>query len=155
MDLRPRNEQLMHRDAPPTIRQLAEQTFSLQQEDHRENSARRQRDDTLYRRSVDPHLSNTRKESPDATSMPKFTNEGIIQRKDVSNKKSPTGSKIDEPGAPKEPQKPPEPEKQSTLLHRMGQKTGQLQHVIVAVLIAAAVVGVCMLCTCHWPKKSD
>jgi hypothetical protein len=155
MDHRPRNEQLMHRDAPPTIRQLAEQTFSLQQEDHRENSARRQRDDTLYRRSVDPNLTNTRKESPDVTSMPKFTNEGIIQRRDVSQKHA---TKDDTQPSPQqqEPQKPPEPEKHSTLLHRvMGQGSGNWSNVIVTVLIVAAIAGICMLCSCNWQKKSE
>ena len=149
MDLRPHNEQLLHRDAPPTIRQLAEQTFALQQEDHRENSARRQRDDTLYRRSVDPSITQTREKSPDATSMPKFTKEGVIQRRDASKTNSAKG----EASPPQQPQKPPEPDKKSTMLHRMTQNPNRWSNMIVAVLVVAAVVGVCMLCTCNWRKS--
>jgi len=145
MDHRPRNEQLMHEDAPPTIRQLAEQTFTLQEEDHRENSVRKQRDDTMYRRSMDPRLTHTRKNSPDATSMPKFTKQGVIQRRpaNTSNaKKSP----------PAEPQKTVEPAKDSTMLHRTNKSSSGLS-ILVGVLIIAAVGGVIMLCTCDWKKK--
>jgi len=154
MDHRPRNEQLMHHGAPPTIRELAEQTFTLQQKDHRENSARRQRDDTLYQRSVDPDLTNTRKESPDVTSMPKFTKAGIIQRMDVSQKKSATKGDSSRQ-TPPEPKNPLEPEKHSTLLHKMTQETNQWQNIIVGTLIVAAIVGTCMICTCSWQKKSN
>ena len=67
-------------EGPPTIRELAEQTFLLHQEDMRENSARRQRDDTLFRRSIDPSLTKTRDDNiPNAGSIPKFTKDGIIQ----------------------------------------------------------------------------
>lgn len=149
MDLRPRNEQLMHADAPPTIRQLAEQHFALREEDHRENSVRKQRDDTLYRRSMDPRLTHTRENAPDATSMPKFTKEGVIQRR-------PANAEPGKKPAPAEPQKPAEPDKDSTMLHRTSgssSSSGGLSRALVGVLIIAAVAGVIMLCTCDWQKK--
>jgi hypothetical protein len=147
MDHRPRNEQLMHHDAPPTIRQLAEQTFDMQQEDHRENSTRRQRDDTMYRRSMDPRLTHTRKDAPDVTSIPKFTKEGIMQRQ--QNRK---GKSLDAAEKQPEPEKPRKITRPPTMLHRLTQK-GDLSTGIVVLLVFAAIAGVCVLCSCDWKKK--
>ena len=70
--------------APPSVRELAEQTFVMQQTDQRENSVRRQRDDTLFRRSMDPGIARTREERPDEMSMPKFNQEaGLLQKRDL------------------------------------------------------------------------
>jgi len=139
----------MHSDAPPTIRQLAEQTFALREEDHRDNSARKQRDDQLYQRSMDPRLTHTRENAPDATSMPKYTKQGVIQRrpanvKNSAAKKTPSTK----------PQKHTEP-KDSTTLHRTNgsSSSGGLYRIMVGVLIIATVTGVIMLCTCDWKKK--
>ena len=76
-----RNEQFMPGGgAPPSIRELAEQSYAMRESDLRENSQRKQRDDTLYRRSMDPNITHTRKNTPDAGTMPKYTKEGIIKR---------------------------------------------------------------------------
>ena len=144
MDFRPRNEQLMHENAPPTIRDLAEQNFAMRQRDTRENSVRKQRDDTLYRRSMDPGLTHNRKDAPDATSMPKFTKEGIIQRQ-------PAAQGAAQPAPAQQQPAPAQPAKDSTTLNRLV-GPNQWSNIVVMMLLAAAVVGVAVLFTCNWKK---
>lgn len=137
--------------APPSIRDLAEQTFAMQQADHRENSVRRQRDDTLFRRTMDPTLSRTRENRPDATTMPKFNPEaGLLQKQDLRRREP---EREAEPVAPPEPSQPVvQISKPPTLLNRVGGYCSNNKMIVFLVILA--VVGCIVLVGCDWNKHS-
>jgi len=138
--------------APPSIRDLAEQTFAMQQADQRENSVRRQRDDTLFKRTMDPTLSRTRENRPDATTMPKFNPEvgGLLQKQDL-RRREPERDKA-EPVAPPEPSKPVVKNvKPPTILNRAGRYCSNNKMIVFLVILA--VVGCIVLVGCDWKKK--
>ena len=145
-----RNEQFMPGGgAPPSIRELAEQSYAMRESDLRENSHRKQRDDTLYRRSMDPDITHTRKNTPDAGTMPKYTKEGIIKRNQTTEQEE----------HPRKPPPPPPPQnatpppqiKKPTMLHRFSPTSSSLW---TCILIIGAIVGVAVLCTCNWSSSS-
>ena len=96
---------------------------------------------------MDPHLTHTRKDAPDATSIPKFTKEGIMQRQQNRREKPPDATE-----KPPEPEKPQEIARPPTMLHRLTQG-GDWSTGIVMLLVLAAIAGVCVLCSCDWKKK--
>ena len=131
---RPMNEQLMmSTGGPPSIRQLAEQTFALQQEDERENSVRRQRDDTIFKRSVDPTLSMDRGEQP-AEGIARHTKDGVIRRN--------IRRKIER--REEEEQEEEEVRKPAVQLHEVEKSTNTAQSpipLIIAILIFSGLIG--------------
>ena len=137
--------------APPSIRDLAEQTFAMQQADHRENSVRRQRDDTLFRRSMDPSLSRTRENRPDETSMPRFNQEaGLLQKEDLRRREPEMPQKPVVAPPVAEPSKPQEP-KPPTMLYRASEYCSDNKMVVF--LVVLAIVGCVVLVGCDWNKK--
>ena len=150
--------------SPPSVRELAEQTFAMQQLDNRENSVRRQRDDTLYRRTMDPTLSRTREDRPDETSMPKLNKQaGLLQKQDIRRRE--TGNRTTPPrreGAQETPkvaqvalhpsEAPERPPKAPTMLHRVGSYCSNNK--IIVFLILLAIVGCVVLIGCDWKKAS-
>lgn len=143
-----RNEQFMPGGAaPPSIRELAEQSYAMRESDLRENSHRKQRDDTLYRRSMDPDITHTRKNTPDVGTMPKYTKEGIIKRNQTTEQEE----------HPRKPQSPPQnatppPQiKKPTMLHRFSPTSPSLW---TCILIIGAIVGVAVLCTSNWSSSA-
>jgi len=73
------NEQLMMEmgDGPLSIRQLAEQTFRMKEESHKENAMRKQHDSVLFKRSLDPTISHNRKKTP-LQAISTMTKDGLI-----------------------------------------------------------------------------
>ena len=140
--------------APPSIRDLAEQRFAIQQADHRENSVRRQRDDTLFRRTMDPTLSRTRENRPDATTMPKFNPEvgGLLQKQDL-RRREPEREAAEPVATPPGPSKPVvQISKPPTLLHRVGGYCSDNKMIVFLVILA--VVGCIVLVGCDWKKHT-
>lgn len=151
------NEQIMMGGAaPPSIRELAEQSYALREHDLRENSVRKQRDDTLFRRSMDPRITHNRENTPSASTMPKYTKEGIIKRNvlptekvgpdDIENMSATTNG--EENADPEASKKPVQLHRGKRKRHHDGKTSksyGTL--LIVLILIAMAIAGVVMLCS--------
>lgn len=64
-------------DGPLSIRQLAEQTFRMKEESHKENAMRKQHDSVLFKRSLDPTISHNRKKTP-LQAISTMTKDGLI-----------------------------------------------------------------------------
>jgi hypothetical protein len=74
------NQQLLmeQTDGPLSIRQLAEQSFSMREMNKKENFKSRQHNSVLYKRSVDPVISQNRRRTPLDGSIMRMTKDGLI-----------------------------------------------------------------------------
>jgi hypothetical protein len=151
---RHRNENIFHGGqnggAPPSIRDLAAQSYAMREHDLRENSVRKQRDDTLYRRSMDPQLTRTRDNRPEAGSLPRYTKEGIVKRESFAAAEEPSefAKNPTQPPSPTETTKPKPP----TMLNKISSSPSSI---FTYVLIVVAIVGVALLCTSKWPASAN
>ena len=74
------NEQLMMEQmagAPMSIRQLAEQTYAMKEDNLKENAMRKQHDPVLFKRSIDPVVAHNRKKVP-LDGIKRMTKDGLI-----------------------------------------------------------------------------
>ena len=145
---RPRNEKFFHGGltggAPPSIRDLAEQSYAMRENDLRENSVRKQRDDTLYRRSMDPQLTHTRENTPETGSLPRYTKEGIVKRETFPATRTSEPEEKSPPPTETANSKPKKP----TMLNKVS--SSQSSSIFTCILIAVAIIGVALLCTSKW-----